>query len=469
MNAPAPPQPRTPWAVRAQDLGKCYHIYDRPQDRLKQAIVPRLERLLRRPPSRYYRDFWALRQVSFEIGHNETVGIVGRNGSGKSTLLQLICGTLTPTTGRVEVSGRIAALLELGSGFNPDFTGRENVYLNAALLGLSREQIEARFDAIAAFADIGPFLDQPVKTYSSGMAVRLAFAVAVHTDPDILVVDEALSVGDELFQRKCYARIEAMKEAGATILFVTHSGATVVELCDRAILLEAGELLAMDDPRRIIATYHKLLFAPAHRRAELIDAIRADRGAADGEPATAQPGSAEMADDEPPPQDYHDPGLVPDSTVYYEPHGALLSDFELFAEDGRRVNCLVRGRRYLYRYRVRFLEAATRVRFAMLVRTVTGLGISGAYSAPTLDKALPYVAAGTEMTVSFAFDCRLNPGLYFLNAGVVGAAGADGAGESFLHRVVDACAFRVLPVPGNAATELLDLCGFLAATVDGET
>jgi lipopolysaccharide transport system ATP-binding protein len=465
MNAAAPPQPRQPWAVRAQDLGKCYHIYDRPQDRLKQAIVPRMQRLLRHPPSRYYRDFWALRQVSFEIGHNETVGIVGRNGSGKSTLLQLICGTLTPTTGQVEVSGRIAALLELGSGFNPDFTGRENVYLNAALLGLSREQTEARFDAIAAFADIGPFLDQPVKTYSSGMAVRLAFAVAVHTDPDILVVDEALSVGDELFQRKCYARIEAMKEAGATILFVTHSGATVVELCDRAILLEAGELLAMDDPRRIIAAYHKLLFAPAHRRAELVDAIRADLSAADGEPARAQPGTAQMAGDEPPPQDYHDPGLVPASTVSYEPHGALLSDFELLAEDGRPVNCLVRGRRYLYRYRVHFLEAATRVRFAMLVRTVTGLGISGAYSAPTLDKALPYVAAGAEMTVCFAFDCRLNPGLYFLNAGVIGA---DGTGEAFLHRVVDAYAFRVLPVPGNAATELLDLCRFLAATADGE-
>src|SRR5262245_22220073 len=206
-------------AIRIRDVDKHYLIFARPEDRLKQMLVPRLQRLACRAQSRYYRDFAALTGVSFDIKRGETVGIVGRNGSGKSTLLQIVCGTLRPTHGTVEVNGRIAALLELGAGFNPEFTGRENVYLNAAILGLSRAEIDERFQSIADFADIGEFIEQPVKTYSSGMYVRLAFATAINVDPDILVVDEALAVGDEAFQRKCYARIEAIKEKGGTILF----------------------------------------------------------------------------------------------------------------------------------------------------------------------------------------------------------------------------------------------------------
>jgi lipopolysaccharide transport system ATP-binding protein len=228
-------------AIRINGVSKHYLMFERPEDRLKQMIVPRLQRLAGRPPRQYFRDFAALNGISFEVKRGETVGIIGRNGCGKSTLLQVICGTLPPTSGRVEVNGRIAALLELGSGFNPEFTGRENVYLNAAILGLSRRETEARFDAIARFADIGMFIDHPVKTYSSGMYMRLAFAVAINVDPDILVVDEALAVGDEAFSRKCYARIEEIKEKGATILFVSHSAQTVIQLCDRALLLDRGE------------------------------------------------------------------------------------------------------------------------------------------------------------------------------------------------------------------------------------
>lgn len=453
------------WAIQAQGLGKCYHIYERPQDRLNQAVLPRLYRLLRRPPPRYFREFWALRCVSFEIGHNETVAIVGRNGSGKSTLLQLICGTLTPSEGEVRVAGRISALLELGSGFNPEFTGRENVYLNAALLGLTRAQTDERFDAIAAFADIGDFLDQPVKTYSSGMAMRLAFSVAVNTDPDILVVDEALAVGDELFQRKCFARIEALKDAGATILFVTHSGATVVELCDRAILLEEGRLLAMGEPRDIVSHYQKLLYAPSHKRAELVAEIRARFDSVTREQpsvgvTTPSAAAAREQVEVQTPTEYHDPGLKPTSTLIYEPHGAIITDFEILTEDGRNVNCLVRGRRYIYRYRVQFTRTVTQVRFAMLIRTLSGMAISGTSSACTPDTRLPLIEAGTHRVVSFTFECRLNPGLYFLNAGVLAL---DGGAEVFLHRVVDACAFRVLPVMHDCATEVVDLCSFRQA------
>ena len=192
-------------AIKVENLSKCYHIYDQPRDRLKQMILPRMQRAIGMQPRQYFREFWALKDVSFEVKKGETVGIIGRNGSGKSTLLQMVCGTLNPTSGSIQTSGRIAALLELGSGFNPEFTGRENVYLNGAVLGLSRDEIDVRFDEIAAFAEIGEFIDQPVKTYSSGMMVRLAFAVAINVDPQILVVDEALSVGDELFQRKCFS------------------------------------------------------------------------------------------------------------------------------------------------------------------------------------------------------------------------------------------------------------------------
>lgn len=198
-------------AIRIQNLSKCYQIYGSPHDRLKQFVAPRMQCLLGKPIKQYFREFWALKDISFEINKGETVGIVGCNGSGKSTLLQIICGTLAPTGGTVETRGRIAALLELGSGFNPEFTGRENVYMNAAVLGLSKKQVDDRFDDIAAFADIGQFIEQPVKTYSSGMYIRLAFAVAVNLDPEILIVDEALAVGDELFQRKCYSKIEAIK------------------------------------------------------------------------------------------------------------------------------------------------------------------------------------------------------------------------------------------------------------------
>lgn len=245
-------------AIRIEQLSKCYQIYAQPRDRLKQMLLPKLQRLAGRHPKRYYDEFWALRNISFEIRKGEAVGIVGRNGSGKSTLLQLICGTLFPTLGTVETKGRIAALLELGSGFNPEFTGRENVYLNGAILGVDQEQMNAVFERIVKFADIGDHLDQPVKTYSSGMFVRLAFAVQMHLDPEILIVDEALSVGDQFFQAKCYAAIRTMMDKGTTVLFVSHSAATVKALCPRAVLLSHGDLIVDGPASRVLDRYFVL-------------------------------------------------------------------------------------------------------------------------------------------------------------------------------------------------------------------
>jgi ABC-type polysaccharide/polyol phosphate transport system ATPase subunit len=243
-------------AIKVESLSKCYQIYGQPHDRLKQSIYPRLQRLAGKQTKQYFREFWALKDVSFEIKKGETVGIIGRNGSGKSTLLQMICGTLNPTGGSIQTNGRIAALLELGSGFNPEFTGRENVYMNAAVIGLSREETDARFDRIVAFADIGDFIQQPVKNYSSGMFVRLAFAVSVHTQPAILVVDEALSVGDIAFQNKCMQKIRELKEQGTSILFVSHDLSTVQIICDRVIWLQQGQLMQQDDAVSVCQEYY---------------------------------------------------------------------------------------------------------------------------------------------------------------------------------------------------------------------
>ena len=233
------------YAIKVVNLSKCYQIYDAPRDRLKQFVVPRLKRVLGRQPNNYFHEFWALTDVSFEVKNGETVGIIGRNGSGKSTLLQIICGTLNPTSGSFKTTGRIAALLELGSGFNPEFTGRENVYMNCTVMGLSQDEITARFNSIAAFAEIGHFIEQPVKTYSSGMFTRLAFACAIHVDPEILVVDEALSVGDAQFQARCMSKMKQITESGCTVLFVSHDITSVKNFCQKAIYLEAGYIKAV--------------------------------------------------------------------------------------------------------------------------------------------------------------------------------------------------------------------------------
>lgn len=235
------------FAIKVENLSKCYHIYDQPRDRLMQ--------MLTRGRKKYYREFWALKDVSFEIKKGETFGIVGRNGSGKSTLLQMICGTLNPTAGTIQTNGRVAALLELGSGFNPEFTGRENVYLNASVLGLTNKEIDERFDKIAEFADIGDFIEQPIKTYSSGMVVRLAFAVIAHVDADILVIDEALAVGDTVFTQKCMRCIREFKQKG-TLLFVSHDQNAVSNLCDEVLWLSSGIAVDKGPTAEILTKYH---------------------------------------------------------------------------------------------------------------------------------------------------------------------------------------------------------------------
>jgi lipopolysaccharide transport system ATP-binding protein len=237
-------------AISLKKVSKCFQRYAHPVDRLKEILLPAKSKTSR---------FWALRDIDLEIKKGQTVGIVGRNGSGKSTLLQIIAGTLTPTAGEVVVRGRVSALLELGSGFNPEFTGTQNVFFNARLLGLTQQEIEEQFDAIAAFADIGNFIEQPVKTYSSGMFVRLAFAVAVNVSPEILIVDEALAVGDIVFQHRCMRRMRSLMDSGVTTLFVSHDSGAIKTLCNSAVMIDGGKVLASDTPNNVIIKYMKLV------------------------------------------------------------------------------------------------------------------------------------------------------------------------------------------------------------------
>ncbi|WP_424811128.1 ABC transporter ATP-binding protein [Roseococcus sp. YIM B11640] len=279
-------------AIRAAGLRKAYRIYPAPADRLRQSVYPRIKRLLRRllPPlgrrlrdRDYFTDFWALKDISFEIARGETVGIVGRNGSGKSTLLQLVCGTLSPSAGEVQVNGRVAALLELGSGFNPEYTGRENIILNANVLGLSREETLARMDSILDFAEIGDFIDQPTKTYSSGMAMRLAFAVIAHVDADVLIIDEALAVGDAMFQQKCFRWLRDFQARG-TLLYCGHDTGAILGLCTRAIWLNKGDTLLIGPAREVVEAY--TAFTQTGRLSAPAAAPAAEAGAAPAAPVS---------------------------------------------------------------------------------------------------------------------------------------------------------------------------------------
>jgi len=486
--------------IAAHGLGKAYAIFSKPEDRLKQMLLGRWRT--------YYQQFWALRRVDLEIRKGETWGIIGRNGSGKSTLLQLICGNVSPTIGSVTVHGRIAALLELGAGFNPEFTGRENVYINGVIAGHDRHSIDQRLDDILAFADIGAFIDQPVKLYSSGMFARLAFAVAINIDPDILVIDEALAVGDEAFQRKCFAHMERIKSDGATILFVSHASTSVIDLCDHAALLHEGEHLYSGQPKRAVAWYQKLLGAPPAAAAKILSDIRCDGLIAElaahetsNDPAPARtlevlasvqdaykndgglpPDEPDLISQndfsltqmsqtdstsnsaseagkklEPAPSAFsgdieaarYDANLVTQSLVAYAQNGAEISQARLCTLDGEQVNCLLPGERYEFRYRVLFTAAAGSVKFYCMVKMINGTHLGGGVL-PEGMRTIPAFAAGDVVELKFAFTCMLGHGTYFFNCGVA-------AGGALLHRILDVLTFRVQQGPARNTIGTVDL------------
>ena len=425
-------------AISVKNLSKCYRIFPSPQARLLQGILGHRKQL--------YRNFWALRDINFELRQGQTLGVVGRNGSGKSTLLQMLCGTLTPTEGQINCHGRIAGLLELGSGFNPEFTGIENIFLNASLLGLKQKDIDSRLDSILAFADIGEHIHQPVKTYSSGMALRLAFAVQANIEPDILIVDEALAVGDELFQKKCFSRLSQLKQQGTSILLVTHSCAQIIQHCDQALLLHKGQQQLLGQPSIITTTYQQLANAPDEQWPAVIqrrqNLINSNKSNTDENKSKL----AEHATE-------HDPNLIPQSREIYPSEGIMIESVTVEYPDGRECNQITFGAAFQLRFKYRATSdhKPQPIRCGCHIANNQGLRITG--QAFPLSGEFFSPKAETQWDMVFSFGAGLLPGVYFVGGGIWPA---DQPG-AFLHRVVDFCAMRILSNPDSTPSGICDL------------
>ena len=423
--------------VEAQNLGKTYRIFDKPRDRIL-ASVPILKN--RRPR---YRTFTALSNISFTLEKGKTLGIVGKNGSGKSTLLQILCGTLTPTSGNFRMVGRIGALLELGSGFNPEFSGIENIFLNATILGLSKEQTQAKLDDILAFADIGDFAEQPVKTYSSGMIVRLAFAVQAHCDPQLLIVDEALAVGDELFQKKCYLHLESLKEKGVSIILVTHSCPQINQQCDEAMLLHRGECLLLDKPQSVTFLYQQLMNEEPDKWLPVIqdytqkkDSIIKKQNGQD-EHLDSYFNSGEDTSGSPDDETSFDPTLKSKSAISYPSHGAEITKVEILSLDDHPANILPVNSPFKLRFNYDFKQPFKAVSFTCFISHHTGGHVTG-QSLPENEGKTIDIERG-RFYIDFSFEGRLWPGIYFIGGGIR----SDECEHRFVHRVVDIQAMRI--------------------------
>jgi lipopolysaccharide transport system ATP-binding protein len=387
--------------IVVSNVSKCFQIYDKPHHRLLQGLT--------RGKRSFHREFWALQNVSLEVAAGETIGIVGRNGSGKSTLLQLIAGTLAPTSGTIGISGRVAALLELGSGFNPEFTGRENVILNAAVLGMPPEDLARKFDDIAAFADIGEFIDQPVKTYSSGMMVRLAFAVQAQLEPEILIVDEALAVGDAKFQAKCFERLKKLRDNGTTILFVSHDSEQIVRHCSRALLLDGGKSVISGNPRLVINKYLDILFGVKDR--DLLASVEPTGNAA---AAPSYNAHVRLDDDV-----YSSRRGYNEYEYRWGDKAASITDF-FIASDGNEFPATFNsGSNVELKFGVKFNVDLIRPIFGFTIKTKDGVTV---YGTNTELKAGDVFKNAGEVSspaiIDASFKCDLSPGDYFISVGV---------------------------------------------------
>jgi ABC-type polysaccharide/polyol phosphate transport system ATPase subunit len=390
------------FSVKLKDVSKFYKLYESPKDRLKEALHPFNKK--------YYKEFYALNGINLDVNKGETLGIIGKNGSGKSTLLKLISHVLVPSSGTVEVQGNVSALLELGAGFNPLFTGLENVYFYGTILGFSREDMDARLDKILAFADIGEFIHQPLKTYSSGMKARIAFAIATEINPDILIIDEVLAVGDTIFQRKCYSKIDSMFKDGKTVILVSHNRNSIISLCKSAILLDHGKVLCSGETEPVIREYEKLCnkkFLTANdkykntQKDETIDNETKDQ-------------KNEQAEN----KLLWDYTLEADDQVYYKKSDIELEDFGIYDLDGNKVNILETGSSY--KIRATFLpkeDLDYDITFAMRIKSIEGYIATWVGFPFEKNKYLSF-KEGQREKVEFLFDCNLLGGVFSIDAGL---------------------------------------------------
>lgn len=394
--------------IQVENVTKMYKLYDKPSDRLRESLG--LSKKKR------YREHYALHNINFDIEEGECVGIIGTNGSGKSTVLKIITGVLNPTEGRAVVDGRISALLELGAGFNMEYSGLENVYLNGTMIGFSKEEIDGRLQDILDFADIGDFIHQPVKTYSSGMFVRLAFAVAINIDPEILIVDEALSVGDVFFQAKCYHKFEEFKKQGKTILFVSHDLSSISKYCDRVILLNKGVKMDEGTPKDMVDLYKQLLVGQQPVK------------------AASEEGPEEK------PETLADNFQANPNTLEYGSKLAEIIDFSVFDSKGRRSNTIEKGSAFKIQMKVRFNQDIQEPIMAYTFKNIKGTEITGTNT--MFEKAVvENTTAGRTCTVTFTQKMYLQGGEYLLSFGCTGYKDGD---FTVFHRLYDACNVTVV-------------------------
>lgn len=402
-------------AIDVKDVSKVYKLYDKPSDRFKEAMgLSKKQR---------YKEHYALHNVSFDVKKGETVGIIGTNGSGKSTILKIITGVLNPTDGKVDIQGRISALLELGAGFNSEYTGLENVYLNGTMIGFSKEEIDKKLDDILSFADIGDFINQPVKTYSSGMFVRLAFAVAINIDPEILIVDEALSVGDVFFQAKCYKKFEDFKKLGKTILFVSHDLGSVAKYCDRVILLNKGQKTAEGKPKEMVDLYKKIMAKQD---------VNVGR---EKESASVHMYAKKNNNDL-----WKQYMLINPNMEEYGDGLATIEDYGLFDSNGQITNTVRKFEECMIKLRVKFDGNVLNPIFAYTIRDLKGTELAGT-NTKIENVDLGLVESGTEITISFKQSFPFQNGQYLLQ---LGCTSYNGDNLDVHHRLYDICCIQVL-------------------------
>ena len=410
-------------AIRVDDVSKLYKLYDKPSDRLKESLGLTRKKL--------YKEHYALHNVSFDVQRGETGGIIGTNGSGKSTILKIITGVLNPSGGHVEIDGRISALLELGAGFNMEYTGIENIYLNGTMIGFSREEIDAKMQDILDFADIGDFVHQPVKTYSSGMFVRLAFAVAINIDPEILIVDEALSVGDVFFQAKCYKKFEDFKKMGKTILFVSHDLGSISKYCDRVVLLNRGKKLAEGTPKEMVSMYKRIMVN--QDKAEEIAAHQMDMSSLEEDDEKE---IKEAACEGQWKKHYN---LNPDVDEYGN-GAAEIEDFAIIDENGNYTNAIVKGTRFRLKSKVKFKQDIHDPIFTYTFKNIQGVAITGTNTMYE-KKDVPLAKEGETYVATFEQDMFLQGGEYLLSMSCTGYR--DGEFQVY-HRLYDVCNVTVV-------------------------
>lgn len=405
-------------AIKVDHVSKLYKLYDKPSDRFKEALGLTKEKK--------YKEHFALSDVYFEVKKGETVGIIGTNGAGKSTILKIITGVLNPTSGKVDVSGRISALLELGAGFNMEYTGIENIYLNGTMMGYTREEVDAKVQTILDFADIGDFVYQPVKTYSSGMFVRLAFAVAINIDPEILIVDEALSVGDVFFQAKCYHKFDEFKEAGKTILFVSHDLGSIAKYCDRVVLLNKGKKMAEGEPKEIIDLYKQVLVSQAENR----------------ELEEEQPTVSDSADTQDTACEGHwkDTLMLNPNVLEYGDKEAEIIDFAIIDDKNRITNNIQKNTDFRIRMKVKFHKDIEDPIFAFTIKDLQGTEVTGTNT--MYEKTdIGFVKAGEEKVIEFSQNMNLQGRNYLLSFGCVGYHENDFV---VYNRLYDVCNINVI-------------------------